>query len=53
VGGEGLSVCWSADGSTVVVGRKVGAVISPYTPMVRGIEVQGRLIDEWGDRTMR
>lgn len=53
VGGEGLSVCWSADGGTVVVGRKVGAVISPYTPMVRGIEVQGRLIDEWGDRTMR
>lgn len=33
VGGEGLSVCWSADGSTVVVGRKVGVVISPYTPM--------------------
>lgn len=42
MGGDSLSVCWSADGSTVVVGRKVGTVISPSTLRL-GISEAGRV----------
>ena len=34
LGGEALTVVWSADGGTVVVGRKVGTVEFPYLLVV-------------------